>query len=121
MKTSLYTPREFLSQMPQRIMVLIIRFAHGLITAYFLACITYIYYAGFTNQISAWAYVAVASLLLEGLVVGLNHGDCPLGVVHRKFGDQKAFFELFLPKRLAKTAVPVLGMVAGAGILLLFI
>ena len=114
-------PLDFLPKIPQRIMVLILRFAHGAITLYFLTCIASVYYAGLTNQINAWAYVTAASLVLEGLVVGLNHGDCPLGVVHRKYGDQKAFFELFLPKPVAKKAVPVLGMVAAVGMLLLVI
>lgn len=113
------TPDGSLSRMPPQTMILVIRSAHGLITLYFLTCIVSIYYAGLTGQMNIWTYLAVASLLVEAMVVGLNHGDCPLGAIHRKFGDQKAFFELFLPKHIAKKAVPVLGIVAAAGILLL--
>ncbi len=102
-------------------MIVIIRTLHGLITAFFLACIAYVYYAGLTNQPTIWAFLAAAALIGEGLIVTLNHGDCPLGPVHHKYGDDKAFFELLLPKPLAKKAVPVLGILSGLGILLLFL
>lgn len=100
-------------------MVTIIRLIHGIITLFFLTCISYVYYAGITNHVDVIAYVAVGFIVLEGLIVGLNKGICPLGVVHKKFGDEKTFFELFLPKPIAKQAVPFLGMVAFIGFLLL--
>lgn len=101
-------------------MILLVRTVHGLITLIFLSCIFCIYYFGITNNRSPLAYIAVALIVIEGIVVTLNGGNCPLGVVHSKFGDDKAFFELFLPKRQAKMAVPFLGFVAFLGILLLF-
>jgi hypothetical protein len=101
--------------------IVLIRSIHGLITLYFLSCIGLIYYAGITDQASVWAYLAAASLVIEGIIVSLNHGDCPLGSIHHRVGDDKTFFELFLPKSLAKRSVPVLGIIAMIGIgLLLF-
>jgi len=100
--------------------ILLIRTMHGLITALFLSCIGYVYYAGVTNRPTLAAYIAAGALMVEGIVVILNKGDCPLGFVHHKYGDDKAFFELLLPKRAAKLAVPVLGCIAGIGIALLF-
>ncbi len=100
-------------------MVLLIRTIHGLITAFFVSCIVYVYYAGITNQPTLWAYLAMAALTIEGLVVVFNGGDCPLGPLHHRYGDNKAFFELLMPKKMAKRAVPVLGCVALVGFLLL--
>ncbi len=101
-------------------MIYVIRTIHGMITVYFLSCMAWIYYSAITNRPDTWVYLAVASILMEGLVVLLNHGDCPLGKIHHRFGDQKAFFELFLPKPLAKQAVPFLGIVSIVGTVMLF-
>lgn len=100
-------------------MVVLIRSVHGLITVYFLSCIGLIYFFAFTNAHSVLAWVAVASIVVEGVVVSLNHGDCPLGKLHNQFGDQKAFFELFVPSAVAKRAVPFFGLVSAVGILAL--
>ncbi len=101
-------------------MITLIRSIHGIITAYFFSCIVWIYYSAITGRPNAWAILAAVSIFIEGLVVVLNHGNCPLGKFHRRVGDQKTFFELFLPKPVAKRAVPFLGLVALFGIFLLF-
>jgi gamma-glutamyl-gamma-aminobutyrate hydrolase PuuD len=44
-----------------------------------------------------------------------------LGFIHHKVGDEKTFFELLLPRKAAKQAVPVLGIIAGIGIALLLL
>jgi hypothetical protein len=53
-------------------------------------------------------------------VVGLNGGDCPLGAVHKRVVDDRTFFELFLPHRYAKRAVPFFTFVTLVGIALAF-
>jgi hypothetical protein len=103
----------------QPLAILLVRAVHGLITLFFLSCIGTVYYAGITHQASVWAFLAAAFLVLEGSIVTFNHGNCPLGAIHHKVGDDKTFFEIFLPERLAKRAVPVLGVVAAIGIILL--
>ena len=99
--------------------VLLVRLTHGIITAFFLTCIAYVYYAAITDSSSPLRWAAAAVLVVEGTIVTLNGGDCPLGFVHQRAGDEKAFFELFLSKRAAKLAVPLLGAVATTGIALL--
>lgn len=51
----------------------------------------------------------------------LNKGDCPLIYIQRKIGDDTPFFNLFLPAKLAKQAVPALAKVTWIGVLLLII
>lgn len=102
-------------------MVLLIRTIHGLLSAFFLACIAFVYYAAIADVDSPLVIAAAGALVLEGAVVVLNGGDCPLGGIHRRYGDEKAFFELVLPPRAAKLAVPVLGTVTALGIALLFV
>jgi hypothetical protein len=62
---------------------------------------------------------ALAALCVEAALVLLSGGNCPLGPVLRTLGDETPFFELFLPPRAAKLAVPVLAAVSvlGAGLL----
>lgn len=98
-------------------MVLLIRTVHGLLSAFFLACIGYVYYAAIADTKSPLVFAAAAALVLEGAIVVLNRGNCPLGAMHTRYGDDKAFFELLLPPRAAKLAVPILGLVAAFGIL----
>ena len=63
---------------------------------------------------------SAAFLLIEGGALVVGRGDCPMGRVQSAWGDPVPFFELVLPPRAAKAAVPVLavatilGMVAVA-------
>jgi len=87
-----------------------LRIFHGLATLYFSICLLLLYYTAYTGQPDAFFYVAFISLALEGIAVYVfNKGDCPLIHVQRKIGDDKPFFELFLPPRLAKKAMPIFG------------
>lgn len=63
-----------------------------------------------------WASMAFLALEGAGLVVG--RGDCPMGGVQERMGDPVPFFELVLPPRAAKAAVPALaaGTIAGMAI-----
>lgn len=66
-----------------------------------------------------WA--SVAFLFTEGAALALGRGDCPMGPLQAEWGDPVPFFELVLPPRAAKAAVPILavvsvGAVVGPGI-----
>jgi hypothetical protein len=64
----------------------------------------------------------LTSLGLEGFVVFvLNKGDCPLIYIQRKIGDDTPFFNLLLPAKLAKQAVPTLAKLTWVGVILLII
>jgi hypothetical protein len=61
-----------------------------------------------------WA--SVAFLLVEGGALVVGRGDCPVGHLQAEWGDPTPFFELVLPPRAAKAAIPVLAIVSVAGI-----
>jgi hypothetical protein len=63
---------------------------------------------------ATWASVAFVGAEGAGLLAG--SGDCPMGHVQERWGDPVPFFELVLPPRAAKAAVPVLTAVAIGGI-----
>lgn len=100
--------------------VILLRTIHGLFALFFIYCIFYVYYSALTGQFNAFLWIAVSALLLEGLLVFiLNRGDCPLIHIQRRIGDDKPFFNLILPPKIAKFAVPFFTVVTFLGFLLL--
>ena len=93
-------------------MVLIWRAAHGSIALALLAAIAHVWRCALTGRRDRGLTLAVVALTAEGTVVGLNGGDCPLGPIGERVGDEVPLFELVLPPPAAKLAVPVLGIVA---------
>jgi hypothetical protein len=99
-------------------MIYVVRGIHSAFALFFMSCLAYIYYAALGRKRSPLLAAAAGALLAEGAVVVINRGDCPLGPVHRRLGDEKTFFELFLPSRLARWAVPFFAAVTAFGFLL---
>ncbi len=88
--------------------------------------------AGLSSLAYLWACVlsgrrdrrlgaSVAFLLAEGAGLAVGRGNCPASPFQHRLGDQVPFFELVLPPRWAKRAVPILllASVAGLGALVL--
>jgi len=99
--------------------ILLVRLIHGFVAIFFLTCVGMVYYSGITGRVGLASYLAVLALLVEGIVVLLNKGNCPMGMIHRRVGDPKTLLELFLPPRLAKKGIPFAAFVAFIGFLLL--
>lgn len=97
------------------------RTAHALVAIGFLASIAYVWWCALTDRRGPLLRPAVSALAAEGLLVAANRGDCPLGAVGDRIGDPVPLFELALPARAARLAVPVLGAVTAGGVALLAI
>jgi len=104
-----------------RSMIVFLRIIHGLIAAALIASVGAIYYAAVTETHGIWLYMALGALLVEGIVVVLNKGNCPFGHISRQVGDSKPFFELFLPPRIAKQMFKVNFVIVLIGCALLLI
>jgi hypothetical protein len=96
-----------------------LRVIHGLIALIMIASIAAVYYATVAQTYGIWLYLSVGALLIEVIVVTWNRGNCPFTLLSKKYGDTKAFFELFLPKRVAKQMFKVNGTIMGIGFILL--
>jgi hypothetical protein len=102
--------------------VFLLRVLHGTVCIYFFMCLTYLYYVGITGVATWWLLLALVSLGAEAFAVFvLNKGNCPLTHVQRMIGDDKPFFELFLPPHLAKKAIPTFAVVTWIAIGLLLL
>lgn len=84
--------------------------------------------AGLASVASIWAaavrrsrgrglVAAVAFVLLEGAGLVVGRGNCPMAGQQAEWGDPVPFFELVLPPRAAKAAVPILALVTIAGLI----
>ena len=65
-----------------------------------------------TRRRSPALWASVGFLLVEGGALVVGRGNCPVGRLQESWGDPVSFFELLLPPRAAKAAVPVLAAVS---------
>ena len=86
-----------------------------------LWCLGDIWVSALRRRRSRRVWAGVAFLSVEGAALMVGGGDCPVGPMQAEWGDPVPFFELVLPPRAAKAAVPVLAVVSVAGILALFL
>jgi hypothetical protein len=81
-----------------------------------LGALAYIWGSAVTGRRSPRLWASVAFLSVEGAALVVGRGDCPVGELQAEWGDPVPFFELILPPRAAKAAVPMLAVVSIAGI-----
>jgi hypothetical protein len=81
-----------------------------------LLALALIWRSAIRRRRSARLWASVAFLLAEGAALIIGRGNCPMGPRQAEWGDPVPFFELVLPKRAAKAAIPILAAVSVAGI-----
>jgi hypothetical protein len=81
-----------------------------------LACLALIWRRVATGRRDRALWASVSFLLVEGGALIVGRGSCPMGPLQEEWGDPVPFFELVLPPRAAKAAIPVLAGVSVAGI-----
>jgi hypothetical protein len=91
------------------------RVAHAAWSAVSLASLGYVWRCALVRRQDALLAGAVAFLSLEGVALAVGRGDCPMAGFQRRLGDPVPLFELILPPRAAKAAIPVLFLVTVGG------
>jgi hypothetical protein len=86
-----------------------------------LLAIAYVWWCALSGRRDRLLRIAAATLIGEGVLVAANRGDCPLGGLQDRLGDPIPLFELVLSPRAAKLAVPTLGAITAAGLVLLVV
>jgi hypothetical protein len=109
----------YTQKMKKHTAVTVLRVIHSAIVLYLVTGIGYIYYLAYTKRVDPFGELFVISLLIEGLVIYLNRGNCPFGYVQRLVGDTTPFFDLILPHRYAKYAVKCCAVITLIGMILL--
>lgn len=95
------------------------RIGHFLVAAIELGSVGYLWTCAITRRRDKKLLVAMALLSAQGVGLVFGRGNCPLGPFQRRLGDPVPLFELVLPRRAAKAAVPALFAITVAGVLAL--
>jgi hypothetical protein len=82
-----------------------------------LASLGYIWVCAAARRRDRLLGASIAFLSIEGVGLIAGGGDCPMGPLQEHLGDPVPFFELVLPPRAAKAAVPILAVATVAGFL----
>ncbi len=92
------------------------RLAHTAFAIVQMAALAYVWFCALTRQRDRVLVASAAALLTEAVALGIGRGDCPFGPMQAELGDPVPLFEFVLPERAAKAAIPILFMVAVAGL-----
>lgn len=92
------------------------RLAHVAWGVVSMLALAVIWRSALTGRRDRTVVASVAWLLVEGAALLVGRGDCPMGSVQRRLGDPVPMFELVLPPRAAKAAIPLLAGVTLAGL-----
>lgn len=101
-------------------MILLARIVHVLIGTFFISCLIYLYVSVFSSELTFWTYFSLAAIVLEGLVLLINKGECPLTLYQNKIGDSKGFFDLFLPNKALPYVIPLFSVLTTLGTILIY-
>jgi hypothetical protein len=92
---------------------------HAVYSVFGLAAFGYLWTCVVTGRRDRGLNASIGFLIAEGGALVVGRGDCPMGPLQAEWGDPVPFFELVLPPRAAKAAVPILAGTSVLGIALI--
>lgn len=96
-----------------------LRIGHFVVALAELGSIGYVWRSAITRRRDPALVLALALLCVQGVGLIVGRGKCPLGPLQRRLGDPVPLFEVVLPPRAAKAAIPALAAITIAGVLAL--
>jgi hypothetical protein len=81
-----------------------------------LSSLVSVWFCALTGRRDRVLGAALATLSVQGVALLIGRGNCPLGPLQKRLGDPRPLFELALPPRVAKKAIPVFFAVALGGV-----
>jgi hypothetical protein len=96
-----------------------LRVFHTVYSVFGLSAFGYLWACVITGRRDRRLVASIGFLLVEGAALVVGRGSCPMGPVQEEWGDPVPFFELVLPPRAAKAAVPMLTWTSALGIALI--
>lgn len=93
------------------------RVAHAAFAVVSMSSLGYIWLSAVTRRRDPLLAVSVAVLSFEAVALVIGRGDCPFGPLQTRLGDPVPLFQLVLPPRAAKAAIPVLAGISVVGLL----
>jgi hypothetical protein len=91
------------------------RLAHAAWGIAGMGSLGYIWYSASVRRRGRLLGLCMAFLSIEGIALLIGRGDCPFGPLQARLGDPVPLFELVLPARAAKAAIPILTVASVVG------
>lgn len=92
---------------------------HTIIWVFYVLIISYILFAGIFNKVNVYTWIAIGSVVFEGIILIIFKGKCPLTIMGYKYTDNlQVGFDIFLPRWLAKNNKMIFGTIYGIGVLI---
>jgi hypothetical protein len=101
-------------------LILLARIIHIIIGLFFISCLIYLFISAFSPELTFWTYFSFVSITLEGLLLFANKGECPLTLFQNRLGDNKGFFDLFLPNKALPYVIPVFSVLTTLATVLIY-
>lgn len=92
------------------------RVAHVVWGVFNLAGLAWIWRAALVRRRDRYVGWSAGLLFAEGAALVVGRGNCPFGPMQARLGDPVPMFELVLPPRVAKAAIPALTAVTLAAL-----
>lgn len=97
----------------------LIKLLHTLIWTFFVSVIGYILYAGISDEVGVSVWIAIGLILLEGIVLLINQGKCPLTPLAARYTNSSDDnFDIFLPNWLARNNKIIFSLIYFFGVVL---
>jgi len=97
--------------MSDRHKLIAVKLFHTAVWLFMNVVIFYLLYAVITDRIDRWAWIALAIIGLECLVLLVFKMACPLTLVARRYSDStEANFDIYLPEWLARNNKLIYGV-----------
>ncbi len=91
-----------------RLTVVHVKAIHTLIFVVLSGCVLYVIASGAFNRITHWTWVAVVAIVLEGMILLVFRGRCPLTTVAERLGaSDGSVSDIFLPRWFADRIFPI--------------
>lgn len=83
--------------------IFFIKLIHSIVFFFIVACLVYIFYCAVVERYDWTLLIALAAVVVEGLVLFVNRGNCPFTSLARKYGDADgSVTNLFIPLWFAR-------------------
>lgn len=88
--------------------VFAIKLVHSMIFFLMVACLMYVFYCAVVRRYDWLLLVALSAIVIEGIVLLINHGKCPFTDLAKKYGDQKgSVTDIYLPAWYARNTFKI--------------
>lgn len=99
--------------------LLMIKILHTVIWAFFVFIIFYILYSALIDRVNSLTWIAIALIVVEGIILLINGWRCPLTIVGEKYTQQNDVgFDIFLPRWVAKNNKTIFTTIYSIGVML---